>query len=117
MSGALKEFEKSRKVTLAKKYLNPDVYEIDCQKEECPSLPKLIKENRENLAASNLGTLRSATAFLKILSAARTASDDELTKAFKGTKNKEILCVFPFLSPCTKIYIVPFITCFQASVV
>lgn len=88
---AIKEFQKTRRVTLGRQSLNAEMYTLNCQKEECPSLPKLVKENREVLSSEYLGTVKSATAFIKLLAAARTATKDELTKAFKGSKNKEIL--------------------------
>lgn len=76
---------------MGRQSLNAEMYTLNCQKEECPSLPKLVKENREVLSSEYLGTVKSATAFIKLLAAARTATKDELTKAFKGSKNKEIL--------------------------
>ncbi|XP_077284119.1 microsomal triacylglycerol transfer protein isoform X2 [Arctopsyche grandis] len=61
-----------------------------CQ-DDCPTLTKLIKENRDTLKSSQLGTAKSATVFIKLLTAARQASVDEILKALKGVKNKEIL--------------------------
>lgn len=91
LEDAIKEVQKTRRVTLRKQSLSAQIYSPNCQKEDCPSLPKLVKENRDLLTPSNLGTVRSATAFVKLLSAARSATKDELTKSFKGSKNKEIL--------------------------
>lgn len=93
LEAAVKEFEKSKKLTLSKRHLQLQVPWPNCDKEDCPSLPKLLKENREHLSSLHLGNSKSAAAFVKLLSAARKSTKEDLRKAFKGIKNKEILYV------------------------
>lgn len=62
-----------------------------CRDDFCPSLVKLVKENKALLKAEALGTIKSATAFLKVLKAARTATREDLVKVLKNSKNKKIM--------------------------
>lgn len=51
----------------------------------------VVKENRDALNTNSLGTVRSATAFIKLLNVAREAKKEDLIKALKNKNNKDIL--------------------------
>lgn len=79
------------RISTSEDSLSPEVIAQSCSKADCPSLPVLVKESRDTLQNSLLGTVRSANSFIKLLDAGRTATREELVKAFKGAKNKEIM--------------------------
>ncbi|XP_066994605.2 microsomal triacylglycerol transfer protein isoform X2 [Anabrus simplex] len=87
---AVKEMEKRTKLTFNKQILVTDREQQICQ-DECPTLAKLVKENQEYLSDEHLGSLRSATAFTKLLSAVRSSKKEEIAKVLKSSKNKEII--------------------------
>lgn len=91
LQSAIKAFEKSSRIVVNEEKLNPEVITQKCSKDDCASLPALVKEFRESLQDSFVGSVRSANAFIKLLDAGRTATKEELSKAFKGSKNKEIM--------------------------
>ncbi|KAK6628420.1 hypothetical protein RUM43_002232 [Polyplax serrata] len=91
LENAVEEIANAQKLDLRKSDLQLETFSPNCEEEDCPSLPKLLKENRIHLSDSNLGTHKSAAAFVKLLSVARTATKADMMKAFKGSKNKEIL--------------------------
>lgn len=62
-----------------------------CQEETCPSLVKIVKENKPFLKEEALGSIRSASAFIKVLSVARSALKEDLVKILKNSKNKKIM--------------------------
>ncbi|KAK7870894.1 hypothetical protein R5R35_005486 [Gryllus longicercus] len=59
--------------------------------DDCPSFSQLVKEQRAALEASAVGSLRSAKAFTRLLHAARAAKREDLVKALKSSKNRDIL--------------------------
>lgn len=50
-------------------------------------MDKVLNENREALEDSSLGTIKSATAFLRLISFIRRASSEELAKLLKNVKH------------------------------
>jgi len=91
IKAAIKAFEKGSKVTTVEENISPDISKQSCSKADCPTLPTLVKELRDSLHDSLLGTVKSANSFIRLLDAGRTASQDELYKSFKGSKNKEVM--------------------------
>nr|CAD7591086.1 unnamed protein product [Timema genevievae] len=90
VEAAVKELEVTSGQTLKKQILVTEREPLHCT-EECPSLVKLVKENREHLRNENLGITRSAAAFIRLLNAARGAKKEEIVKVLKSSKNKEII--------------------------
>nr|CAD7406987.1 unnamed protein product [Timema cristinae] len=90
VEAAVKELEVTSGQTLKKQILVTEREPLHCT-EECPSLVKLVKENREHLRNENLGITRSAAAFIRLLNAARGAKKEEIMKVLKSSKNKEII--------------------------
>lgn len=90
VSSAVKAFEKSSRISVNEEKLSPEVTTQKCSKNDCSSLPALVKELRDSLQDSFVGSVRSANAFIKLLDAGRTATAEDLNKAFKGSRNKEI---------------------------
>nr|CAD7461843.1 unnamed protein product [Timema tahoe] len=90
VEAAVKELEVTSGQTLKKQILVTEREPLHCT-EECPSLVKLVKENREHLINENLGITRSAAAFIRLLNAARGAKKEEIVKVLKSSKNKEII--------------------------
>uniref|UniRef100_A0A8D8QVR0 Microsomal triglyceride transfer protein large subunit n=1 Tax=Cacopsylla melanoneura TaxID=428564 RepID=A0A8D8QVR0_9HEMI len=62
-----------------------------CKEESCPSIVKTVKEHKALLREEYLGSTRSAAAFLKVLTVARSAPKEDLVKVLKNTKNKKIM--------------------------
>lgn len=55
------------------------------------SFAKGVKENKEWLRVDKLGTVKSANAFLKLVTIARRTGKEEFMKVLKHARNKEIL--------------------------
>lgn len=53
-------------------------------------MEQIVQENREALDTLNLGTIKSATAFLKLTSLVREASAEELVKLLKSPKYRQL---------------------------
>ncbi|XP_063244373.1 microsomal triacylglycerol transfer protein isoform X2 [Bacillus rossius redtenbacheri] len=87
---AVRELEATSGRTYQKQSLVLDREAATCQ-EDCPSLAKLVKENRGHLLADHLGTSRSAAAFIRLLGVARQATKEEIKKVLKSSKNGEIV--------------------------
>lgn len=51
----------------------------------------LVKEFKDALKPENLGTTRSASAFIKLIDVARESKKEDLLKTLKNNKNKKIL--------------------------
>nr|CAD7413330.1 unnamed protein product [Timema poppensis] len=90
VEAAVKELEVTSGQTLKQQILVTEREPLHCT-EECPSLVKLVKENRDHLRNENLGITRSAAAFIRLLNAARGAKKEEIAKVLKSSKNKEII--------------------------
>ncbi|KAF4513818.1 UNVERIFIED_CONTAM: hypothetical protein B566_EDAN015881, partial [Ephemera danica] len=78
-------------VTFNKESLVLEAESPMCQDAECPTISKLVKENRAQLENSNLGTFRSALTFIKMINVVRAAKKDEIIKVLKSSKNLDIL--------------------------
>lgn len=59
--------------------------------EDCQNLSKLIKDNTELLHADQVGTVKSAMTFLRLLPILRQAKTDDILKALRSVKSKEVL--------------------------
>ncbi|KAG8264618.1 hypothetical protein J6590_008554 [Homalodisca vitripennis] len=97
IDAAIKTMEKSTGQFFVKYSLSLTKESNTCADGTCPSFYSLVKENRDALKTENLGTIRSASAFVKLLKAAREAKKEDLVKTLKNTKNKKIL--FLLLKP------------------
>ncbi|GFG29687.1 hypothetical protein Cfor_03737 [Coptotermes formosanus] len=86
----VQETEKNLKTTFTKQILLTEREPSACQ-EDCPTLHKLVKENRDHLKDENLGTTRSAAIFIKLLNVARESKMEDIYKVLKSSKNKDIL--------------------------
>ncbi|XP_046673473.1 microsomal triacylglycerol transfer protein [Homalodisca vitripennis] len=91
IDAAIKTMEKSTGQFFVKYSLSLTKESNTCADGTCPSFYSLVKENRDALKTENLGTIRSASAFVKLLKAAREAKKEDLVKTLKNTKNKKIL--------------------------
>lgn len=60
-------------------------------RENCKSLPALVKEFKAQLKESQLASFKSASTFVKLLEKFRSATKQDLLKIMKNTKNKSIL--------------------------
>ncbi|XP_021915479.1 microsomal triglyceride transfer protein large subunit isoform X2 [Zootermopsis nevadensis] len=87
---AVQEVEKNLKTTFTKQILVTESEPPACQ-EDCPTLYKLVKENRDHLKDETLGTSRSAAIFIKLLNVARGSRMEDIYKVLKSSKNKDIL--------------------------
>lgn len=54
-------------------------------------LQKMVKENRDALDEKYLGSIKSASALVRLLPVAREASYEEFSKVLKNPGNKAIL--------------------------
>ncbi|XP_076765695.1 microsomal triacylglycerol transfer protein isoform X1 [Xylocopa sonorina] len=61
-----------------------------CPDSRCPTLEQVIEENRGSLENSALGTGKSASAFLKLISLVRSASPEELIKLLKSPRYRQV---------------------------
>lgn len=61
-----------------------------CPETGCQTLEQAVQENREALDSLNLGTVKSASAFLNIVSLVRDASAEELVKLLKSPKHRQL---------------------------
>lgn len=59
--------------------------------EESTSFSKLVDSLRSYLKTENLGNIKPAKAFLKLVNAAKSSSRDNIVKVLQSKKNKEIL--------------------------
>ncbi|XP_046406130.1 microsomal triacylglycerol transfer protein isoform X2 [Ischnura elegans] len=59
--------------------------------DNCPTLPKMVNEHRKSLETENIGRIRSASSFIKLLNIARQSTKDQMSKVLKSEKNKRIL--------------------------
>ncbi|XP_054269339.1 microsomal triacylglycerol transfer protein isoform X2 [Macrosteles quadrilineatus] len=91
LEGAVKQVEKTSGQSFAKHQLTLTKEDTSCSDGTCPSFHSLVKENRDPLKTENLGTIRSASAFIKLLNIARDSKKEDLVKALKNSKNKSIL--------------------------
>ncbi|XP_039279167.1 microsomal triglyceride transfer protein large subunit-like isoform X2 [Nilaparvata lugens] len=88
---AVKGVEEQFKITLSKEDLKLKNENTHCQDGNCSTFLKALKENKDHLKTKYLGTMRSATAFIRLLPLARQASMDDIHKALKSSKNTHIL--------------------------
>ncbi|RZF39851.1 hypothetical protein LSTR_LSTR000499 [Laodelphax striatellus] len=88
---AVKSVEKQFEITLSKEDLKLKNENTHCQDGNCSTFVKAVKENREHLKTKHLGTMRSATSFIRLLPLARQASMDDIHKVLKSSKNTNIL--------------------------
>ncbi|KAG5310439.1 MTP protein, partial [Acromyrmex insinuator] len=61
-----------------------------CPDTGCPTIDQVIEKYYKTLTASELGTAKSASAFLKLLPLVRNASPEELHKILKTPRNQRI---------------------------
>ncbi|XP_012277607.1 microsomal triglyceride transfer protein large subunit [Orussus abietinus] len=61
-----------------------------CVDSACPSLEEVVEEKREALENSNLGTVKSALAFLDLVPLVREARAEDLSKLLKSPRNRQI---------------------------
>ncbi|XP_069705721.1 microsomal triacylglycerol transfer protein isoform X2 [Periplaneta americana] len=87
---AVQEVEKNSKTTFTKQILVTEREPAACQ-DDCPTLHKLVKDNRDHLKDESLGTARSAAIFIKLLNVARESRMEDIYKVLKSSKNKDIL--------------------------
>ncbi|XP_075214236.1 microsomal triacylglycerol transfer protein isoform X2 [Lycorma delicatula] len=85
----VKKLEKKLGIQFLKQTLTLKKEDLQCQ--DCPSFYKAVKENREFLESDYLGTVKSAAAFVRLLTIAREAKKEEIHKVLKSSKNKHIL--------------------------
>ncbi|KAJ1529162.1 hypothetical protein ONE63_005970 [Megalurothrips usitatus] len=64
---------------------------LPCPDSACPTLHKVVKENRDALDEKYLGTIKSASALVRLLPIAREASYEDFAKVLKNAGNKDIL--------------------------
>ncbi|XP_034249467.1 microsomal triglyceride transfer protein large subunit isoform X2 [Thrips palmi] len=64
---------------------------LPCSDYSCPTLQKMVKENREALDEKYLGSIKSASVLVRLLPFAREASYEEFSKVLKNPGNKGIL--------------------------
>uniref|UniRef100_A0A1B6CB32 Vitellogenin domain-containing protein n=1 Tax=Clastoptera arizonana TaxID=38151 RepID=A0A1B6CB32_9HEMI len=91
LNKVIDQLEKSMNQKFEKQSLITHKETTTCQDGSCPKLYNLVKENRENLQNENVGSIRSASSFIKLLPSVRTATKEEITKILKQKKNKDIL--------------------------
>ncbi|XP_033230195.1 microsomal triglyceride transfer protein large subunit isoform X1 [Belonocnema kinseyi] len=63
---------------------------MSCPDSGCSTLEQTVQENRDALDTSVLGTAKSASAFLKLISLVREASSEELVKLLKSIKYRQL---------------------------
>lgn len=73
-----------------------------CSDTTCPTLPKMVKENREALDEKYLGTIKSASALVRLLPIAREATYEEFSKVLKSAGNQDIILALCDLAGATQ---------------
>ncbi|XP_049803049.1 microsomal triacylglycerol transfer protein isoform X2 [Schistocerca nitens] len=88
VDAALTQVQEMQRTEFSKQILITEREPRICQ-DDCPNLHTVLKENKKFLKKDNLGTIRSATAFLKLLMVVRESKKEDLYKILKYTKNEE----------------------------
>ncbi|CAB3378257.1 Hypothetical predicted protein [Cloeon dipterum] len=76
------------------KYVKKDILlenEPQTCQDECPSFAKVVRDNKSNLQASSLGTIKSSSSFIKALKVARKSKEEDLSKVLSHAKHADIL--------------------------
>ncbi|XP_071445116.1 microsomal triacylglycerol transfer protein isoform X2 [Hetaerina americana] len=90
ISIAVQEFGKNLQINFLKSSLEVVPENPTCR-DECPSFSKSVGDSKKSLETENLGKIRSASSFIKLLNVARQATADQISKVLKSQKNKRIL--------------------------
>ncbi|XP_059476430.1 microsomal triacylglycerol transfer protein [Neocloeon triangulifer] len=90
LDDAVKQIGTKIGAKLAKKEILLEQEPPNCQ-DDCPTFAKVIRDNKENLKTSTLGSIKSASSFIKAVKIARNSKKADLVKVLNHAKYIELL--------------------------